>query len=98
MTVFVPPLTQFNHSFQNLFSIICWDIDTNNLKNGDEVCDIANEKRILRIISPADENDYTRYYLDNMRSGLKIEIFVLKDYLREKFGIEFRPRTENECE
>lgn len=89
---------QFNHSFKNLHSIVCWDIDTNNLKNGDEVTDIADETRVLRIVPPKDSYDYTRYFLDNCRSGNKIEIFVLKDYLKEKLNIEFRPRTENDCE
>ena len=39
--------------------------------------------------------DYTRYYLDDERDGRKIEIFVLKYYLKEKFGIVFSPRTED---
>jgi len=29
-----------------------------------------------------------------MRSGRKIEVFVLKYYLKEKLGIEFVSRTE----
>ncbi|WP_195603681.1 ATP-binding protein [Clostridium tyrobutyricum] len=89
---------QFNHSFENLHSIICWDIDSNNLKNGDEVTDIGDERRTLKIIPPANSNDYTRYYLDHIRSNRKIEIFVLKDYLKQKYNIQFRPRLENDCE
>lgn len=84
----------FNHSFENLHSIICWDINLNELKNNDEVIDIANQRRTLKIIPPEHEGDYTRYYLDSMRSGRKIEVFVLKYYLKEKLGIEFVPRTE----
>lgn len=84
----------FNHSFENLHSIICWDINLKELKNNDEVIDIANQRRTLKIIQPEHEGDYTRYYLDSMRSGRKIEVFVLKYYLKEKLGIEFVPRTE----
>lgn len=85
----------FNHSFDNLYSIVCWDINTNELKNGEEVTDIANKARTLKIIPPEREGDYTRYYLDSMRSERKIEIFVLKYYLEEKFGISFIPRNDN---
>ena len=84
----------FNHSFENLHSIICWDINTNELKNGEEVTDLANKKRTLRIVSPADEHDYTRYYLDDIRSNRKIEIFALKYFLEEKYGIKFTPRND----
>lgn len=84
----------FNHSFENLHSIICWDINLKDLKNNDEVIDIAKQRRTLKIIQPEHEGDYTRYYLDSMRSGRKIEVFVLKYYLKEKLGIEFVPRTE----
>lgn len=85
----------FNHSFENLYSIVCWDINSIELKNGEEVTDIANQKRILRIIPPESNGDYTRYYLDSLRRDRKIEIFVLKYYLEEKFGISFSPRNES---
>lgn len=84
----------FNHSFKNLHSIVCWDINLEVLGNGEEVTDIANQRRTLKIIPPADDRDYTRYYLDSMRSERKIEIFVLKYYLEQKFNIKFLPRTE----
>ena len=86
---------KFNHSFENLHSIVCWDINSVDLKNGEEVCDIDNQRRTLRIIPPEKAGDYTRYYLDSLRSDRKIEIFVLKYYLEEKFGIKFTPRTES---
>nr|WP_294037312.1 ATP-binding protein [uncultured Ruminococcus sp.] len=84
---------KFNHTFINLHSIICWDINSNVLKHNEEVKDIDNQPRTLKIIPPADEGDYTRYYLDSLRSDRKIEVFVLKYYLKEKFGIDFTPRT-----
>ena len=45
------------------------------------------------IVGPADGEDYTRYFLDNPRKAHRIEVFVLKDYLLETLGLEFRPRA-----
>ena len=50
----------FNHSFQNLFSIVCWDTQ---LKHDEILKDISGEEREFKIIQPANENDYTRYFL-----------------------------------
>lgn len=80
----------FNHSFQNLYSIVCWDTQ---LKHDEIVKDVNSEERKFQIIQPADEKDYTKYYLDNPRSIHKIEVFILKDYLKQKIKIDFRPRT-----
>lgn len=86
----------FNHSFENLYSIVCWDINMNEIKNGDEIKDIAGKKRTLKIIQPEHDGDYTRYYLDSLREDRKIEVFVLKYYLKEKLGITFVPRTDRD--
>ena len=82
--------TVFNHSFENLHSIVCWDTD---LKHGNIVRDINNEERKLSVVAPEDAQDYTRYFLDNPRKAHRIEVFVLKDYLPQKLQIAFRPRT-----
>ncbi len=87
---------EFNHSFENLHSIVCWDVDTRIIKNGDEVSDISQQRRTLKIIPPTDNNDYTRYFLDDIRSNRKIEVIVLKRYLEEFAGIIFRARTEHD--
>jgi hypothetical protein len=47
----------------------------------------------MQIIQPDKEKEATKHYLDNPRHPHKIEVFVLKDYLREMLGIEFRPRN-----
>jgi hypothetical protein len=81
-----------NHSFRNLRSIVCWDT---SVKHGDVVTDINEEARTMTISAPSGtEGDYTRYFLDHPKTAEKIEVYVLKDYLREKYGIEFRPRTD----
>ncbi|HRY51434.1 MAG TPA: ATP-binding protein [Candidatus Paceibacterota bacterium] len=80
----------FNHSFENLHSIICWNTE---LKHGDIVKDINKEERQLSVVAPANQGDRTRYFLDHPRKAHKIEVYVLKDYLAQKLKIEFRPRT-----
>lgn len=82
----------FNHSFENLHSVVCWDTD---IKHDDVLSDINNEERKMQIVAPEDENDYTRYFLDNPKKAHKIEVFCLKSYLKEKLNIEFRPRASN---
>ena len=85
--------SELNHSFENLHSIICWDT---TVKNQGVVTDPSGEERALAIVPPDKEKPYTRYFLDRPGSAHKIEVFVLKYYLREKLGIVFRPRTEQE--
>jgi hypothetical protein len=80
----------FNHSFANLHSIVCWDTQ---IKHDEIVSDINSENRKMQIIQPDKEKEATKHYLDNPRHPHKIEVFVLKDYLREMLGIEFRPRN-----
>ncbi len=82
----------FNHSFENLHSVVCWDT---NIKHDDVLRDINNEERKMQIIAPEDENDYTRYLLDNPRKAHKIEVYCLKSYLKEKLDIDFKPRTSD---
>ena len=82
----------FNHSFENLHSIVCWET---SIKHDDILSDINKEERKMQILSPVSDNDYTHFYLDNPRKAHKIEVFVLKHYLKEKLNIEFKPRTED---
>ncbi len=81
---------QFNHSFDNLHSIVCWDTD---VKHDDVIKDLSGEERKMQIVQSGTGSSYTKYLLDNLTKVHKIEVFVLKDYLKEKLGIEFRPRT-----
>lgn len=83
----------FNHSFENTHSIVCWDI---SLQHDDEIKDIKGESRIVQIISPLKDGEYTKYFLDNIRSQRKIEVFVLKYYLHERLKLQFSPRTINQ--
>ena len=84
----------FNHSFENLHSVVCWDTE---IKHDEIVKDINGEERKLQIVQPLNANagGHTKYFLDNPRKAHKIEVFVLKYYLKEKCGIEFRPRAKD---
>jgi len=83
----------FNHSFENLYSVICWDT---KIKHDEIVTDIAGSERKLEIVPPKDTNDYTRYFLNDPRKAHKIEVFVLKQYLKQQLGIDFKPRTADD--
>lgn len=79
----------FNHSFEYLHSIICWDT---KVLDGDEIVDIQGKRRVLGIVNPVSPTDYTRYFLDDPRNERKIVVYVLKDFLKEKLNIEFKAR------
>ncbi|PTY01712.1 hypothetical protein DB346_11575 [Verrucomicrobia bacterium LW23] len=81
---------KFNHSFNNTHSTVCWDTD---IKNDDTIEDFGGNKRIMKIAPPTEADRQTKYFLDEARGDRKIEVFVLKDFLKEKLGLEFRPRA-----
>ena len=81
---------EFNHSFDNLRSVVCWDTQVNH---DETVKCLRNTERTMKIMPPRSEDDHTHYSLDDPYESHSIEVFVLKDYLKEKLGIEFRPRT-----
>ena len=81
----------FNHSFENLHSVVCWETD---IKHDEILQDINTEERKMQIITPENNLDYTRSFLDNPKKAHKIEVFVLKQYLKEKLNIEFKPRMQ----
>ena len=86
---------EFNHSFGNLSAIICWDCA---LDDGAQLRDIKDEVRKLQISPPEEAESgrrHTCYMLMSSRQLYNIEVFVLKDFLREKLELEFRPRAAN---
>ena len=87
---------QFNHSFENLYAIVCWDIAYSKDDIIEDITD-GNTIRTITIVPPRDKNDYTHYYLDDKYSKRRIEIFVLKTYLNEKLGVTFRKPNKDEC-
>jgi len=64
------------------------------LANDEEVRDIVGEKRNMKITSKdySAPGSYKKYMLVSNISPHNIEVFVLKDYLKDKIGLDFRPR------
>ncbi len=83
----------FNHCFDNLFTIVCWET---MVKNGDMVSDLNNKKRKMQIIQPDENSTYTKIFLEDPQHPHRIEVFVLKQYLKEVLGLEFTPRPSTE--
>ena len=81
---------EFNHSFRRLGAIVCWEC---NLGDGEEVTDIGGEKRRLRILKPGGKAQYTKYILAPDAEGHTVEVYVLRDYLKERCAIDFSPRA-----
>jgi hypothetical protein len=65
-------------------------------KNDEEISDLQHEGRKMAITKKDARTPYTTYMLINPRKAHNIEVYVLKDYLKEKLGIEFRPRTSKD--
>ena len=83
-----------NHSFEHIDTIVCWDT---KVQGRDEVVDVKDHRRLMKVVSPGKgQEGYTKYFLDADASARKIECIVLKQYLKERWGIEFRSRTEEE--
>ncbi len=81
----------FNHSFKKLASIICWDT---KLSNDEEVTDLRGEKRILKITPPKGAGSASKYMLTSETEPHNIELFVLKEFLKEKLKLDFLPRKK----
>lgn len=79
--------SDFDHSFSHLIAIVCWECA---LGDGAEVTDIANKRRTLRITPPAENQPYTKYMLVSPAEQHNVEVFVLKEYLAETLGIQFK--------
>jgi hypothetical protein len=86
---------EFSHSFDKLSSVICWET---RLANDDEVIDLRGSKRKLRITPPSksdSSSSYTKFMLISDTADHNIEVIVLKEFLKEKFGIDFKARTKD---
>ncbi|QDV88975.1 Histidine kinase-, DNA gyrase B-, and HSP90-like ATPase [Phycisphaerae bacterium RAS2] len=86
---------EFSHSFNKLAAVICWDT---RLANDDKVVDLRGEVRTVRITSPKTDAAlmHTKYMLVSDTSDHNVEVFVLKEFLREKLGLDFRARAKDE--
>ena len=84
----------FSHSFDRLAGVICWDT---KLANEDEVLDLRGHKRLIKITLPkqSETDSYTKFMLVSDTEEHNIEVFVLKEFLKQKLGIDFKARTKD---
>lgn len=85
---------EFSHSFSRLAAVICWDT---KLANEDEVVDLRGNKRTMKITAPkADEQSgYTKFMLVSDTEDHNIEVFVLREFLKQRLAIDFKVRTKD---
>lgn len=83
----------FSHSFAKLAAVICWDTQ---LSNEDEVTDLKGEVRKLKVTAAKkdEENSYTKFMLVSDTEEHNIEVYVLKDFLKERLGLDFKTRSK----
>jgi hypothetical protein len=58
------------------------------------VTDLRDESRTLKITRPKTKDGHTVYNLVTDTGAHNIEVFVLKDFLKEKLGVEFSHTPE----
>lgn len=78
----------FNHSFDYLSTIICWDT---KIAQDMELFDIQKHKRVFKIAPPNEDRDYTKCFLSNPDGGSNIEVVVLRSYLEESLKMKRQP-------
>lgn len=74
---------EFNHSFDNIRVIVCWDF---SLKHGAKISSSAGDKDRLFYIGEVDGKKM--YYLDSDASPIRIQVIPLKKFIVEELGIE----------
>jgi hypothetical protein len=87
---------ELNHSFNRLSTIVCWDLQE-GVGHDSQVRDLVGEERILKVERTDETFDgrqtsYTSYWLDRAGAAFRIQVFVLKDFLRERLNLHLRQR------
>jgi hypothetical protein len=84
---------RFNHSFNHLRWIICWDFDK-NVSPGIELIGIEDTD-VRKLYHSTDDNNKALYFLDSPKKHKKIQVIRLKEYLKEHLNIEFSHPKES---
>jgi hypothetical protein len=79
-----------DHTFARLAAIVCWEC---NLGNGAKVQDLAGQERTLHISKDAQGHTIYMLLAPAQLATNNIEVYVLKEYLKEKLGLSFMPQT-----
>jgi hypothetical protein len=78
---------KFNHAFDYLRWIICWDFDR-TVSPGVELRGIE-EPDVRQLQVSTDSQGHSIYFLDNQRRHSKIQVIRLKEYLKQRLGVVF---------
>jgi hypothetical protein len=78
---------KFNHAFDYLRWIICWDFDK-TVAVGSELTGIEDTD-VRRLQTALDDNGHPIYFLDNQRRANKIQVIRLKELLKNKLSLIF---------
>lgn len=79
---------RFNHAFQYLRWIVCWDFDKNMIPG----CDMhgIEDTDIRQLQVSADKDGSHVYFLDSKKKAGKVQVIRLKEFLKEKLSMEFK--------
>lgn len=79
---------RFNHAFKYLRWIVCWDFDKNIVQG----CDMKGiEDSDLRQMQVSEDKDgHHIYFLDSKNKSGKVQVIRLKEFLKERLGLEFK--------
>ncbi len=83
---------KFNHAFDYLRWIICWDFDK-SVGPGVDLQGIE-EADVRRLQVSMDDQGQSVYFLDNRRRAGKIQVIRLKEYLKQRLGLEFEAERQ----
>ena len=80
-----------NHSFNRLAGIVCWDLHE-GIGHDSVVTDLIGNERVLKVEREGTgSTQRTTYWLDAPGKATRIQVFVMRDFLREYLGLHFRP-------
>lgn len=79
---------RFNHAYQHLRWILCWDFAPNIIVGTSDFSGVE-ENDIRRIQAAIDDDGKSIYFLDSKKKATKIQIIRLKEFLKERLGLEF---------
>ena len=78
----------FNHSFLNLKWVVCWDFDK-TATPGAEFKSAVDEADVRKLEVDTDPKLGTVYFLSQKRGHQKIQVINLREFVKEKLGLEF---------
>jgi len=77
----------FNHSFNHIRWVICWDFSSDLRNDSVLTSSVGNEERTLKIIE--EEGGRRCYFLDKPTSPIRIQVLKMKEFMKKELSIEF---------